>query len=491
MHQVSSKPWRADLIVCISLIACITGYFGLLNYYSFDISSDDSLYFQRALTHFSVLEFSPHFPGYPGFVWLERLISAISSHPNSNVLLSFLSAIALTFSVFVYCYQRMQIKSFALFAVLLFLLQGNIAELALNGLSDASALWFFSLYLLLTRFHLPLGAAPLLKTKLQSLLQRQTFTAVISGSLLAACLATRPSYLPLVASAMLLALFYYQGKQGYQQLGWQIFSITLVGIICALYVFMQDGWAYIEEGRRFTQGHFTIWGNTTSTTDSRLSQWLTTLTNTYSTLGVILLTSMLTIGLYLPKTRGLSILVCCWFAWIIRGQNPENIRHLAVFSLLLPIICAQLLEHVYQTKRTRPALYILSMTLLATLGYHSIKQFSQQKNAPVLQASQFFETMDKQQMIISNYNIDNLRHNLPQHVILDRHYQSSSNYQAQQQGYWRLSSNKLVFDKLSIDKLSTDKPINDNLVVSFKGRFLGERNLYLYYFDLNHLNAQS
>jgi len=482
MHQQNSKPWHADLIVCISLIACIAGYFGLLNYYSFDISSDDALYFQRALSHFSVLEFSPHFPGYPGFVWLERLINTISSHPNSNVLLSFLSAMALTVSVFAYCYQRMQTKSFALFAVLLFLLQGNIAELALNGLSDASALWFFSLYLLLTRFHLPLGSTSLLNTKLPSLLQSQTFTAVISGLLLAACLATRPSYLPLVVSAMLLALFYHrQRKQGYQQLGWQIFSITLVGIICALYVFMQDGWAYIEEGRRFTQGHFTIWGNTTSTTDSRLSQWLTTLTNTYSTLGIVLLTSMLTIGLYLPKTRGLSILVCCWFAWIIRGQNPENIRHLAVFSLLLPIICAQLLEHVYQTKRIRSALYRLSFILLVTVGYHSIKQFSQQSHAPVLQATQFFKTMNKQQIIISNYNIDNLRHNLPQHVILDRHYQDSSNYQAQRYGYWRLSSNKL----------STNKPGNENFVAQFKGRFLGERSLYLYYFDPNHLNTRT
>lgn len=481
MHQPNNTPWRTDLIVCISLIACIAGYFGLLNYYSFDISSDDALYFQRALSHFSVLEFSPHFPGYPGFVWLERLISAISSHPNSNVLLSFLSAIALTVSVFVYCYQRMQIKSFALFSVLLFLLQGNIAELAFNGLSDASALWFFSLYLLLTRFHLPLGSTPLLKTKLhrvlQPLLQGQTFSAVISGLLLAACLATRPSYLPLVATAMLLGLLYHrQRRQGYQRLGWQILSITLVGILCALYVFMQDGWAYIEEGRRFTQGHFTIWGNTTSTTDSRLSQWLTTLTNTYSTLGVILLTSMLAIGLYQQKTRGLSILVCCWFAWIIRGQNPENIRHLAVFSLLLPIICAQLIEHFYQTQRMRPALYILSFILLVTLGYHSIKQFTQQRNAPVLQVTQFFKTMNKQQIIISNYNIDNLRHNLPQHVILDRHYQSSSNYLAQQLGYWRLSSNKLN---------------SGGLVALFKGRFLGERSLYLYYFDLNHLNTRS
>ena len=185
---------------------------------------------------------------------------------------------------------------------------------------------------------------------------------------------------------------------------------------------------------------------------------------------------MLAIGLYQQKTRGLSILVCCWFAWIIRGQNPENIRHLAVFSLLLPIICAQLIEHFYQTQRMRPALYILSFILLVTLGYHSIKQFTQQRNAPVLQVTQFFKTMNKQQIIISNYNIDNLRHNLPQHVILDRHYQSSSNYLAQQLGYWRLSSNKLN---------------SGGLVALFKGRFLGERSLYLYYFDLNHLNTRS
>lgn len=477
MHQLN-KPWCTDLIVAISLIACIAGYFGLLNYYSFDISSDDALYFQRALSHFSVLEFSPHFPGYPGFVWLERLAHTVSQHPNSNVLVSFISAICLTISVFVYCYQRMHIKGFALLAVLLFLLQGNIAELALNGLSDATALWFFSLYLLLTYFEPSLSSrASLPVNEIPPRLPRPTFTAIISGLLLAACLATRPSYLPLVASAMLLAFFYHgQRRQRYQQLGWQILSISVVGLICALYVFMQDGWAYIEEGRRFTQGHFTIWGNTTSTMDSRFSQWLTTLINTYSNLGVILLTTSLLIGLYIPKTRGLSMLACCWFAWLIEGQNPENIRHLAVFSLLLPIICAQLVDHFYQQQRARPALCISSMVLLVTLGYHSLQQFTAPQHAPVLQASQFFETMNRQQIIISNYNIDNLRHNLPQHVILDRHYQNSSYYLAQQQGYWQLSSHKLN---------------NANTVRIFKGRFLGERSLYLYYFDLKHLGYQT
>jgi len=483
MRQLNSKPRYADLTIGIGFIACITGYFALLRYYSFDISSDDALYFQRALSHFSVLEFSPHFPGYPGFVWLERMTSAITSHPNSNVLLSFISAIALTFSVFIYCYQRMQSKAFTLLAVLLFLLQGNIAELAFNGLSDATALWFFSLYLLFTHFTpprvSPVACTPcsLITVKLRTTFNRPTLIAICSGLLLAACLATRPSYLPLVASAMLLALCYpHQQQANFKQLSWQIVSIIFIGLICAFYVFMQDGWAYIEEAQRFTQGHFSIWGNTNSTTDSLLSQWITTLTNTYSTLGLILLSLILAIGLYVTKTRGLSILACCWFAWIIRGQNPENIRHLAVFSLLLPIIFAQLVEYIYQQQqqRIRLALAIFSLTLVFILGYHSLQQFSLQKSAPVLQATQLFNTIDQQQIIISNYNIDSLRHNLPQHVVLDRHYQSSSHYQAQQQGYWRLSSNRLE--------------ATDNLIAEFRGRFLGERSLYLYYFDPNHLN---
>ena len=480
--------FRTNIVVGVSLVACIAGYFSLLSFYSFDISSDDALYFQRALSHFSVLEFSPHFPGYPGFVWLERSISAVTSHPNSNVLLSFISAIALTFTVFIYCYQRIKNKIFALLPVLLFLLQGNIAELAFNGLSDTSALWFFSLYLLFTHFtaRLPspmsLTSSSLFTVKTLSFFLSPTFAAIISGLLLAACLATRPSYLPLVASAMLLALCYPHPQQSnYKRLSWQILSITFIGFICALYVFMQDGWAYIEEGQRFTQGHFAIWGNTTDTTDSLLTQWLTTLTNTYSTIGLVLLITILSTGLYTTKTRGLSILACCWFAWIIRGQNPENIRHLAVFSLLLPIITTQLIDHLYKHIRIRPVLYIFAFTLLFTLGSHSIKQFNTQKNAPVLQVTQFFQARNTQQIIISNYNIDNLRNNLPQHVVLDRHYQNSSNYKAQQQGYWRLSSNKL-----SAEGLGSDEPVR-----IFKGRFLGERSLYLYYFDPNHLSVQT
>lgn len=467
----SSTVNKQNWLLGFGLITCISGYFAALSYYSFDISSDDALYFQRALSHFSVLEFSPHFPGYPGFVWLERLVQGVSGHAISNVLLSFISAIALSLSVFVYCYQRIETKAFALFAVLLFLLQGNLAELAFNGLSDATALLFFSLYLF-TQADKP-SISPSI--------------GLISGLLLAACLATRPSYLPLVVSALALELLTLRNfnqrnfaqrnltqsnwiSTAWTRLGWQLVSISIVGLICAGYIFIHDGWAYFDEARRFTQGHFTIWGNTGDQQDPIYLQWLNALLRTYSAPGLVILTVSLIAGLYIRHTRQLSILACCWLFWILRGQNPENIRHLAVLSLLLPIIFSLLADQFYPRRRT---LVIVSMlSIISILGYHSMDKFSPNRHAPSEQARHFFQAittmpLQSQQTIISNYNIATLRDSLPQHVILDRHYQSSSAYLAKQGDYWQLSSTLLT----------QQQPLK-----TFNGRFLGERTLYLYYY---------
>jgi hypothetical protein len=454
----SSTANKQNWLSGICLITGISGYFSALNYYSFDISSDDALYFQRALSHFSVLEFSPHFPGYPGFVWLERLLQGVSGHATSNVLLSFISAIALSLSVFVYCYQRIEIKAFALFAVLLFLLQGNLADLAFNGLSDATALLFFSLYLFTQAHESPTST---------------TINGLFSGLLLAACLATRPSYLPLVVSALALEILTQRNlarpnwiRISRARLRWQLVSISIMGLICAGYIFIHDGWAYFDEARRFTQGHFTIWGNTGDQREPIYLQWLNALLRTYSIPGLVMLTASLIVGLYISYTRQLSILACCWLAWILYGQNPENIRHLAVLSLLLPIIFSLLAAHFFKQRRTFVIISMLS--IVCTLGYHSMDKFNHNKHAPSEQARHFFQALPTQQTIISNYNIATLRDSLPQHVILDRHYQSSSTYLAKQGDYWQLSSTILT----------QQQPLK-----KFNGRFLGERPLYLYYYS--------
>ncbi|OKB21675.1 hypothetical protein ASJ31_02640, partial [Aeromonas salmonicida subsp. salmonicida] len=49
------------------------------------LDSDDALNFAHGVTRFSVLEFSPHFPGYPAFIWLARLINLLVDDPARAV----------------------------------------------------------------------------------------------------------------------------------------------------------------------------------------------------------------------------------------------------------------------------------------------------------------------------------------------------------------------------------------------------------------------
>ena len=49
------------------------------------LDSDDALNFAHGVTRFSVLEFAPHFPGYPAFIWLARLLNLLTQNPASAV----------------------------------------------------------------------------------------------------------------------------------------------------------------------------------------------------------------------------------------------------------------------------------------------------------------------------------------------------------------------------------------------------------------------
>lgn len=446
---------REHVIVHLLAISILISYFILLAGYSFDISSDDALYFQRALTQFSVLEFSPHFPGYPGFVWLEQLIYAVSDHPESNVITSFIAAIILSLSVYLFIFQRIENKWFALFALIIFIQQGSLAESALNGLSDASALAFFSIYLCLC-----IG-------------KQTTHTSISSGLLLAACLAIRPSYLPLVSAALFI---HFLCERQVKMVLVQLAMIGLVGLVCATFVFFHDGWAYFEEAQRFTQGHFSIWGNTAQESGSKLQQWFTAFSEFNSITANAVLLISLYCGLFVRCTRYLTCIFILWLSWIIYGQNPANIRHIAVLSLLSPLIFTLLLntliqgcDRKYPNKHSGTMLLVCTFIIFIHSGYRHISVNSITHNAPSQQAVQFFTLYNTEQYIISNYHIATLKHALPQHIILDNYYQASSLYKANslsQRGFWQLSST----------------PLPQKPTATFNGRFTGERTLYLYYF---------
>ena len=219
--------------------------------------------------------------------------------------------------------------------------------LALSGLSDGPALaaWLGAL--------LALCASSSVSSRLSS--RRLALAGLLVGLLLA----LRPSYFVLA----LLPLW-----QGWQHRGLRLAflaPIALVGLACLLFVWQADGWAYFAEGRRFTDGHFSLWGNTAAAHGSRLLSWGQTLNTQLGPLWPLLMGLLLwplwskAKPVHLDRSWPLG-----WLAlllWTLLGQNPDNPRHLA------PLVYLGLILLVGWLPAARPVVTAAMLGALALL----------------------------------------------------------------------------------------------------------------------------
>jgi len=260
------------------LILLQLAWLGWLLAFPVALDSDDALNFAHGVTRFSVLEFSPHFPGYPAFIWLARLINRL-----------LVLALPLT------------------------------PTLALSGLSDG----------------------PALAAWLGSLLALQQRRIALAGLLLGLMLALRPSYFVLA----LLPLWLGLAQQGTRVRF--ILPIALVGLISLLFVWQADGWAYFSEGQRFTDGHFTLWGNTAAAHGDRLLSWARTFNDQLTPLWPLAVGALLVLPLWQRAKNHPAALPPLWtlywlalLLWTLFGQNPDNPRHLGPITLLGIVLLA-------------------------------------------------------------------------------------------------------------------------------------------------------
>ncbi len=301
------------------LILLQLAWLGWLLTFPVALDSDDALNFAHGVTRFSVLEFSPHFPGYPAFIWLARLINLVVSDPARAVqwasLLGSSLLAPLTASLAVRLWQRPSLLAPVWLLVLALPLTPT---LALSGLSDGPALAAW------------LGA-------LLALLHRK---AALAGLLLGLMLALRPSYFVLA----LLPLWLGMAQQGNRVRF--VLPIALVGLACLLFVWQADGRAYFSEGRRFTDGHFTLWGNTAAAHGDRLLSWANTFNDQFTLLWPLAVGGLLAQPLW-QRVKGHAALSPVWslywlvlLLWTLVGQNPDNPRHLAPITLLGLVLLA-------------------------------------------------------------------------------------------------------------------------------------------------------
>ncbi len=302
------------------LILLQLAWLGWLLTFPVALDSDDALNFAHGVVRFSVLEFSPHFPGYPAFIWLARLINLAVDDPARAVQWASLLGSSLLAPLAAYLAVRLWQRPSLLAPVWLLVLALPLTPtLALSGLSDG----------------------PALAAWLGTLLALQQRKIALAGLLLGLMLALRPSYFVLALLPLWLGLAQQGNRVRF------VLPIALVGLACLLFVWQADGWAYFAEGRRFTDGHFTLWGNTAAAHGDRLLSWANTFNDQLTQLWSLLMGALLILPLWQRSKDHNATPSVLWplywlalLLWTLFGQNPDNPRHLAPITLLGLVLLA-------------------------------------------------------------------------------------------------------------------------------------------------------
>ncbi len=324
------------------LILLQLAWLGWLLAFPVALDSDDALNFAHGVTRFSVLEFSPHFPGYPAFIWLARLINLLVDDPARAVQWASLLGSSLLAPLAALLAVRLWQRPSLLAPVWLLVLALPLTPtLALSGLSDG----------------------PALAAWLGSLLALQQRRIALAGLLLGLMLALRPSYFVLALLPLWLGMAQQETRVRF------VLPIALVGLACLLFVWQADGWAYFSEGRRFTDGHFTLWGNTAAAHGDRMLSWANTFNDQLTPLWPLLMGALLVLPLWQRSkdhNAAPSVLwALYWLAlllWTLFGQNPDNPRHLAPITLLGIVLLAGWLPRRGEKLATVAGLLLLATT---------------------------------------------------------------------------------------------------------------------------------
>ncbi|HGY1007681.1 TPA: hypothetical protein ACNUUR_000227 [Aeromonas salmonicida] len=318
-------------------------WMGWLFAFPIALDSDDALNFAHGVTRFSVLEFSPHFPGYPAFIWLARLINLLVDDPARAVQWASLLGSSLLAPLAALLAVRLWHRPALLTPIWLLVLALPLTPtLALSGLSDG----------------------PALAAWLGALLALQQRRMALAGLLVGLLLALRPSYFVLALLPLWLGLAQKGTRVRF------VLPIALVGLTSLLFVWQADGWAYFSEGRRFTDGHFTLWGNTAAAHGDRLLSWARTFNDQLTPLWPLAVGALLVLPLW-QRAKGQAtalspLWTLYWLAlllWTLFGQNPDNPRHLAPITLLGIVLLAGWSPRRGDMLTTLAALLLLCVTL--------------------------------------------------------------------------------------------------------------------------------
>lgn len=377
--------------------------------------NDDSLFLTRGIDNFSVIDFSPHFPGYVVIVILGKFINIfVNESKYSFFLLSSLCAVFLPLLMFFYVKNFADEKK-AFIVFLISISSVYLMNLSLSMLSDSVGFFFF---------FLSLHMYELKKNKL-------------TGFAFSVALFSRPSYFIFFVIGFIY--IYFTNKKSLKE----ILIYFLFGTFLFLsYTFFYNGYLYIEEAIRFTQGHFELWG----VGQNSDIKWIDNILKFENIPYLLLIFSIFS---FKKEYIFLWILFLSYFLWMIFAQNADNIRHMIPLVFLANIIIVLSIKN---------KTLILVSFLIINLYAHS---FYKEKFSPIENIAKYVN--NNELMIITNRGVEILREKLENKII---------------DGYYKNSANFIANNKKSLI-ITTNKPKDKNYK-EFRGRFIGEQNLYLF-----------
>lgn len=376
--------------------------------------NDDSLFLAEGIKNFSVIDFSPHFPGYPSIVIFGKIINFfINDAKYSLFILTALSAVFIPFVLFLYT-KKIQDEKTAFMVFLLSLTSPYIVNLSLSMLSDSIGLLslFLGLYLL-----------ELNKNRL-------------GGIILAVSFFSRPSYFVFFIAGLLY--LYIFKKDSLKPILVYFFSTSAIFL---LFIFINNGMLYFYEGARFVEGHFSLWGRGQNSDIS----WFE---NIFSFVNIPYIFLIFLLFRQERKLMLLYMLFVFYFCWILFAQNPDNLRHMIPLVFIANIFLAFLLD-----KTPILPFLIAVFNLFYTLSYDA-------EISPIEQIAKEIDSSDR--IVIANRGVEILR-SVYGHRVADGYYHESAKY---------LNENNKTYI------ITAQKP-KEAAYGIYKGRFIGEKKLYL------------
>jgi hypothetical protein len=435
------------LLASLSLYTAIALW---LAWHPVAIPSDDALFFARALSRFSVLDFSPQFPGYPGFVALGRLAHLVSDDRlDALAATTLLIALALPPVAGLVAWRLTGNRWRALLAFLLTLACPLLPDLALSLLSDGSGILFLLVFLAL----LPETGNG----------ECGFFRIFIAGAVLAWAGACRPSDAVMIVAAAIGASIAMPRVTKPLLLGAMAVAIPVTAVVFAL-----EGTLYIREGLRFFIGNATLWGNTPFANAAYAhGNWLSAIAALPGgplLVGIAVLSAVAA----LRRLRSSPMAAATAFAllghalWIAAFQNPDHLRHLAPVMILgglllatIPVPRGRQVPVAVAILYAGAELYCLGRTVELHAG-----------RLPPLAAAVAYLREEPHAAIATNDGVFTLRALLPRNHVYDMHYPADA----------RLG---LAMAKGPAYRLTTTHPPEAKITATFRGRFAGEKTLWL------------